>query len=163
VVHLIRVLSRSPDETRELGRKLGLTVSPGDVVAMTGDLGTGKSVLARGILESLGVEGDMPSPSFVISASYDGSVQVNHIDLYRLESASEGLDLGLEELLYSESVCIVEWADKLEGYLPESRIDIELRATGEVSHRMISISTGDPDVKTRLFGLARELVRFEGR
>jgi tRNA threonylcarbamoyladenosine biosynthesis protein TsaE len=160
VVHLIRLLSRSPEETSELGRKLGRSVSAGDVVALTGDLGTGKSVLARGILECLGVEGAMPSPSFVIVARYDAPVPVNHIDLYRLETAAEALDLGLEELLYSDDICIVEWADRLEGFLPASRIDIELEAKEEAEHRLISIRAGDPDVAARLIGLASALVRF---
>ena len=112
MVRLIRLLSKSPQETRELGRKLGLSVAPGDVLALRGDLGSGKSVLARGILESLGVKGIMPSPSFVIVASYDAPVPVNHIDLYRLETAGEALDLGLEELLYSDGICIIEWAER---------------------------------------------------
>jgi tRNA threonylcarbamoyladenosine biosynthesis protein TsaE len=163
VVHLIRFLSRSPDQTFELGRKLGLAVSPGDVIALTGDLGAGKSVFARGVLDSLGVEGDMPSPSFVIAATYRGSMPVNHIDLYRLKTEAEAVESGLEELLYSDGVCVVEWADRLEGLLPASRIDVELRAAGKVDHRLISITTGDPDVRSRLTRLANALMRLADR
>lgn len=160
MVHLIRFLSKSPEETRDLGRKLGMAVSSGDVIALRGDLGSGKSVLARGILESLGVEGDMPSPSFVIVASYNARLPVNHIDLYRLEKAEEALDLGLEELLYSDGVCVIEWAERLEGFLPASRIDVELRAVGEIDHRLIGIGAGDADTKAKLDVLAKSLVRF---
>jgi tRNA threonylcarbamoyladenosine biosynthesis protein TsaE len=160
VVHLIRFLSESPDETRDLGRKIGTVLAAGDVVALRGDLGTGKSVLARGILDSLGVEGDMPSPSFVIVASYDAPVRVNHIDLYRLENPGEALDLGLHDLLHSDAVCVVEWAERLAGFLPSSAIDVEIRAGEGADQRLVTIGAGDDDVKRRLTGLAGELVRF---
>ena len=157
------MLSKSPEETHDLGRKLGMAVSAGDVVALTGDLGSGKSVLARGVLEALGVEGDMPSPSFVIVASYKTAIPVNHIDLYRLESAGEALDIGLEDLLYSDCISIVEWADRLGDFLPVGSIRVELQPAGERDHRLISIRAVAPEVKTRLADLAGSLVRFCGR
>jgi tRNA threonylcarbamoyladenosine biosynthesis protein TsaE len=163
VVHLIRMLSKSSEETRDLGRKLGLAVSPGDVVALTGDLGSGKSVLARGVLEALGVEGDMPSPSFVIVASYEAPNPVNHIDLYRFENAGQALDIGLEDLLYSDCISIVEWADRLGDFLPPASIRVDIEAAGERDHRLISIKTAVPEVKVRLAGLAGSLVRFGGK
>ena len=98
MVHLIRFLSASAEETRDFGRKLGRLLGASDVVALRGDLGAGKSVLARGILDALGVEGDMPSPSFVIVAAYATPVPVNHIDLYRIASKAEVLELGLSRL-----------------------------------------------------------------
>ena len=163
MVHLIRILSRSDEETRDLGRKLGMLVSPGDVVALTGELGSGKSVLARGVLEALGVEGDMPSPSFVIVASYETATPVNHIDLYRLEEEGQALDIGIEDLLYSDSISIVEWADRLGELLPPASIRIGLKAGGKPEHRLISISAAAPEVKTRLAELAGSLVRFDGQ
>ncbi len=140
-----------------------MAVSAGDVVALTGDLGSGKSVLARGVLEALGVEGDMPSPSFVIVASYEARVPVNHIDLYRLDNAGEALDIGLEDLLYSDCISIVEWADRLGGFLPLASIKVELQAVGERDHRLISIKAVVPEVRTRLANLAGSLVRFGGQ
>ena len=139
-----------------------MAVSAGDVVALTGDLGSGKSVLARGVLEALGVEGHMPSPSFVIVASYETAVPVNHIDLYRLEHADEALDIGLEDLLYSDCISIIEWADRLGDLLPPESIRVELRPAGERDHRLISIKAAVPAVKTRLVDLAGSLVRFGG-
>jgi tRNA threonylcarbamoyladenosine biosynthesis protein TsaE len=156
VVHLIKFLSRSADETMELGRKLGRSVSSGDVVA-------GKSVLARGILEALGVRGDMPSPTFVIVATYQGGLEVNHVDLYRLRSAGEAADLGLEEILYSKGVCVVEWADRIASLLPASRIDVHLAPGAEPDHRLIAIRAANPDTGLRLAGLARSLISFGGR
>ena len=131
---------------------MGKMLRAGDVVALRGDLGAGKSVLARGVLDALGVEGDMPSPSFVIVAGYDAPVPVNHIDLYRIESTAEVLDLGLQDLLCSDAVCVVEWADRLEGLLPSSAIDVEIRD--------VSVTAGDDDVKRRLMHLAADLVRL---
>jgi tRNA threonylcarbamoyladenosine biosynthesis protein TsaE len=163
VVHLIRILSRSHEETRDLGKKLGSVLSSGDVIALTGDLGSGKSVLARGVLEALGVKGDMPSPSFVIVASYKAARPVNHIDLYRLEDAGQALDIGIEDLLYSDCVSIVEWADRLGGFLPPGSIMVGLETTGDPEHRLISIETAAREVKARLVGLAASLVRLDGQ
>jgi tRNA threonylcarbamoyladenosine biosynthesis protein TsaE len=160
VVHLIRILSKTPEETRDLGRKIGRSVSPGDVVALTGDLGSGKSVLARGVLEALGVEGDMPSPSFVIVATYEATVPVNHIDLYRLENAGQAVDIGIDELLYSDSVSIIEWAERLGDLLPPASIRVGIETSREPEHRLVSIGTDSPEVKVRLIRLAGSLVRF---
>jgi tRNA threonylcarbamoyladenosine biosynthesis protein TsaE len=160
LVHLIRMLSKSPEATRDLGRKLGKAVVSGDVVALVGDLGSGKSVLARGILEALGVKGDMPSPSFVIVASYEAPIAVNHIDLYRLEDAAQALDVGVEDLLYSDCISVVEWADRLGDSLPPGCIQVGIEAVGEREHRLISIKTAAPEVKARLADLAASLVRF---
>jgi tRNA threonylcarbamoyladenosine biosynthesis protein TsaE len=158
VVHLIEFLSRSSDETMELGRKLGRVISPGHVVAMTGDLGSGKSVLARGVLEGLDVRGAMPSPTFVIVATYQGKTEVNHIDLYRVGSSAEALAMGLDEVLHSGGICVVEWADRVADLLPRSRIDVHLASTGEPDHRLIAITAASEDTGARLVGVARSLI-----
>jgi tRNA threonylcarbamoyladenosine biosynthesis protein TsaE len=157
------MLSKSPEETRHLGKRLGATVSAGDVVALTGDLGSGKSVFARGTLEALGVEGDMPSPSFVIVASYEAAIRVDHVDLYRLADAEEALDMGLDEILYSDSVSIVEWADRLGGFLPPRSIRVQIESGEEPGHRFITIRAEAPELKAALMGLAGSLIRFGGR
>jgi tRNA threonylcarbamoyladenosine biosynthesis protein TsaE len=154
------LLSTSPDRTRDFGKRLGMALSAGDVVALVGDLGSGKSVMARGILEALGVEGDMPSPSFVIVASYETPIRVNHIDLYRLEGAGEALDMGLDDLLYSDCISVVEWADRLGDLLPPRSIRVELKPVGRREHRLISVGAAEPDVNERLETLASSLVRF---
>jgi tRNA threonylcarbamoyladenosine biosynthesis protein TsaE len=159
-VHLIRFLSASPGETRDFGRKIGKVLKAGDVVALRGDLGAGKSVLARGILDALGVKGDMPSPSFVIVAGYETPIPVNHIDLYRIEGTAEAVDLGLQDLLGSDAVCVVEWADRLGGLLPPSAIEVDIEDAPGENRRIVSIQAGDDDVKRRLMQLAAELVRF---
>jgi tRNA threonylcarbamoyladenosine biosynthesis protein TsaE len=139
VVHLIELLSRCPEQTRSIGRLISPGLGPGDVVALTGTLGSGKSVLARGIIGGLGVEGPVSSPSFVIVSTYRGRLDVNHIDLYRLGGVDDALDVGIEELLYGDSVSIIEWAERLGPLLPPSRLDIRLAQGRGRDERLLAI------------------------
>ena len=118
MVHLIKLLSRSAQDTIEIGEKLGAGLAPGDAVALTGVLGSGKSVLARGILKALGVTGDIPSPSYIIVASYEARLPANHIDLYRLDGPDEAAGIGIEDYLYSGGVNVIEWAEKIGDIMP---------------------------------------------
>jgi tRNA threonylcarbamoyladenosine biosynthesis protein TsaE len=160
VIHLVKVLSRSPEETSERGKIMGGILTGGDIVALSGTLGAGKSVIARGILRALGVEGDIPSPSFVLVAQYEGVVPVNHIDLYRLTSPDEALGLGLEDLLGGDSVSVMEWADKIESLLPETRYDILLEQGRGPDDRFITIKSADPGLRKRLMIMGKLLEGF---
>jgi tRNA threonylcarbamoyladenosine biosynthesis protein TsaE len=124
---------RSEGETRELGRALGRAARAGDVVALRGPLGAGKTVLAQGILEGLGCPGPHPSPTFTLVRAYEGRLPAYHVDLYRLGPGAAAEDLGWEEILGGDGVAVVEWADYLEGVgdvLPAERLDVRLRRTG---------------------------------
>jgi tRNA threonylcarbamoyladenosine biosynthesis protein TsaE len=160
VIHFLKVLSKSPEDTTELGSILGGILAPGDIVALTGTLGAGKSVIARGILRALGVEGDIPSPSFVLVAQYEGRVPANHMDFYRLGSRDEALGLGLEDLLGGDSVSVLEWADRVEGLLPEARYDVLLEPGAGVEDRLITIRSADPLLRERLVAVGRRLEGF---
>ncbi len=160
MIHLVRVLSKSPEETSDIGRMIGGILTGGDVVALSGTLGSGKSVMARGILRALGVEGDIPSPSFVIVAEYDGTVPVNHVDLYRLGSTDEALNLGLEDLLYADSVSVIEWAEKIESLLPRARYDILMEPGKGPDDRFITLRSEDPALRKRLVALGEMLAGF---
>jgi len=160
VIHLVKVLSKSPEETTELGNILGGILTGGDVVALRGTLGAGKSVIARGILRALGVEGDIPSPSFVLVAQYEGRLPVNHIDFYRLGSRDEALGLGLEDLLGGDSVSVMEWADRIEGLLPEARYDVWLEPGAGTDDRLITIKSPDPILRKRLMIMGKQLEGF---
>lgn len=144
----------------EVGKVLGECLSAGDIVALSGDLGSGKSVIARGVLRSLGVAGDIPSPSFVIVAAYEGEIPVHHIDLYRLNSPDEVAGLGLEDLLYSDTISVIEWADKVENLLPLTRIDVVMESGGEPEDRLITIRAVGAKTKERLMAFARALAGF---
>jgi tRNA threonylcarbamoyladenosine biosynthesis protein TsaE len=160
VVHIIKLLSESADETMEIGRTIGRCLSEGDVIGLTGDLGSGKSVIARGILRALGVEGDIPSPSFIIAARYEAKIPVNHIDLYRLASVDEAAGLGLEDLLYSEEISVIEWAEKMVEIMPEARIDIRIDLRGQKDERLVTISPSGDVMKAKLAAVAGDFIRL---
>lgn len=110
----LRLKTRSEDDTFALGRALGAFLRPGDALLLSGDLGTGKSVLARGAARSLGVEGPMPSPSFTILFPYEGKCPVYHFDLYRLSGPDEFEAAGLYEWFGGAGVCLVEWPETVD-------------------------------------------------
>ncbi len=118
-----------PDDaaTARLGEDLAMALRPGDVLALSGDLGAGKTTLARGLIRALaGDPGlDVPSPTFTLVQSYDTRVPVHHFDLYRLSSPAELDELGLEEAL-SDGAALVEWPERAGGRLPASAVHVEL-------------------------------------
>lgn len=107
--------THSPEETQDLGERIGGLLESGDIVLLFGDLGAGKTTLVQGMARGLGVARDeyVRSPSFTLVNQYRGRIPVYHIDLYRIDSSGELDDLGLEELLMSEGVLIIEWAEKI--------------------------------------------------
>jgi tRNA threonylcarbamoyladenosine biosynthesis protein TsaE len=112
------MLLADPDATRALGLRLAAVVRPGDVVALTGPLGAGKTSLARGLLAGLGLAGEAPSPSFAIVQPYappETMLPVLHVDLYRIERTAELDELGLDEAL-ADSVLLVEWPERAGGH-----------------------------------------------
>jgi tRNA threonylcarbamoyladenosine biosynthesis protein TsaE len=121
-------LTHSPQETMQLGKILGELLVPGDVVALIGDLGAGKTTLAKGIASGAGVEdeGDVTSPTFVLVNEYQGRFPVYHADLYRLQEAHEAEDLGWEEFIFGDGISLMEWAEKIPEILPEDRIEIRI-------------------------------------
>jgi tRNA threonylcarbamoyladenosine biosynthesis protein TsaE len=137
------IVTRSPDETRIVGASLAAVVLPGDVVSLGGDLGAGKTVFVQGFAGALGVLERVTSPTFTIHHQYMGRLKISHVDVYRLGSFQEVLDLGLEELL-GDSVLIVEWGNAIGPLLPRRRLDVMLRTVDD-NHREISLrpSTGD--------------------
>lgn len=117
--------SRSPDETESFARSLGERLKPGDLVALIGDLGAGKTVFARGLGAGLGVSSGVKSPTFVLVREYAGRCTVLHADAYRLAGASDWDGLGLEERRV-DSVVIVEWADRVLSYIGDPAVTIRI-------------------------------------
>jgi tRNA threonylcarbamoyladenosine biosynthesis protein TsaE len=135
------VITRSAAETRALGRDLAARLTPGEVVALVGDLGSGKTCLAQGICEGLGVPDPVTSPTFILINEYQGrigtrAVPVYHLDLYRLADAGELEDLGAEEYLYGNGICLVEWAERAAALLPAQRWEIRLEQAGAEERRI---------------------------
>jgi tRNA threonylcarbamoyladenosine biosynthesis protein TsaE len=123
--------THSPEETQEIGVEIGRQLNPGDVVALIGDLGVGKTCLTQGIARGAGVYQDQTvnSPSYILINEYAGKIPVYHIDLYRLQRLEDIVALGLEEYLEGDGICVIEWADRMGELLPESYIQV--RITGE--------------------------------
>ena len=128
--------TRSPDETQALGARLAERLQPGDVLALTGELGAGKTCFTQGVARGLGVRGRAVSPTFVLVNEYRGRLPVHHVDAYRTESLTELLDLGLDEMLSGDGVTIVEWADKLEPLLPPRAIHVHIEGVGDEPRRI---------------------------
>ncbi|MCY4403372.1 MAG: tRNA (adenosine(37)-N6)-threonylcarbamoyltransferase complex ATPase subunit type 1 TsaE [Candidatus Poribacteria bacterium] len=120
--------TESPDETQAIGEKLGKRLKPGDVIALIGDLGSGKTCLTQGIARGVGIAQNevVSSPSYILINEYKGNIPIYHIDLYRLETAAEISDLGLGEYIDSDGICIIEWAERMENGLPNTCITIHI-------------------------------------
>jgi tRNA threonylcarbamoyladenosine biosynthesis protein TsaE len=122
-----RLTTRSAAATRRLGERLGAALAPGDVVALVGDLGAGKTQLVRGICAGAGVPAaEVASPTFAIVASYRGRLPVHHADLYRIADEDELYATGFFDLAGGEGALLVEWADRIPGALPPEHLRIEL-------------------------------------
>jgi tRNA threonylcarbamoyladenosine biosynthesis protein TsaE len=126
-----RVVSRSAEETRQVGARLGARLGPGDVVACIGELGAGKTCFIQGLARGLGVTGDVTSPTFVLVNQYRGRLPVHHLDAYRTGSLTELADLGIEEMLHGDGVTVVEWADKLLPLLPRRTVIVTISGLGD--------------------------------
>ncbi|MGH2821168.1 MAG: tRNA (adenosine(37)-N6)-threonylcarbamoyltransferase complex ATPase subunit type 1 TsaE [Actinomycetota bacterium] len=123
----LQVTTESPEETRILGASLAPTLVPGDVVSLSGDLGAGKTVFVQGLAAALGVEQRVTSPTFTIVHEYHGRYPIIHLDVYRLDSFQEVLDLGFEELLDPAAILLVEWGEAVLPLLPRRYLDIVMR------------------------------------
>ena len=112
---------KNENETRKFGEELARTLKAGDIIALIGDLGTGKTTLTKYIARELGIMQAITSPTFNIICEYhEGRLPLYHFDVYRLSSSDEMLELGYEEYFFGDGVCIVEWADKIEDLLPDN-------------------------------------------
>ncbi len=141
----LELRSASEGDTRTIARALGAVLSPGDVVALTGDLGAGKTVFCKGLGEALGVPPDrIVSPSFTIVTEHAGRMPFRHVDVYRLSSVREAEEIGLEEVLRGDGVCVVEWAEKIGILLPNDRIQVTFLFSEEGGdRRRLLVSAGD--------------------
>jgi len=135
-----RFLTRSAEETIELGKRIGAFLLPNEVVGLFGPLGAGKTTLIQGIAEGLAVKDYVTSPTFVIINEYQGRLPFYHIDLYRLEEIKDIEELGIEEYFYRGGVCVIEWAEKLEKLFPKQMETIELKIISE-KEREICLSS----------------------
>jgi tRNA threonylcarbamoyladenosine biosynthesis protein TsaE len=140
----LEVITRSSEETEDLGVRLGKLLPAGTIVALSGTLGAGKTHLTRGLALGLGVDHPeaVNSPTFVLIQEYQGPIPLYHFDTYRLKEPRDFALLGAEEYLEGHGVCVIEWAERVQEYLPESRLTIQIEHHGETTRR-ITLSTSD--------------------
>lgn len=135
--------SESPEDTLAIARELGVSLLPGDVVALTGELGAGKTLFCKGVGEALGIPADrILSPTFTIVTEHAGPVPLTHIDVYRLPGAREADEIGMRELLSGDGVCLVEWAERIAELLPTDCIRVTFSISGD-DRREIAVEAPD--------------------
>jgi len=128
----MKILSNSPDETKEIGFQLGRLLKAGDIVGLYGDLGAGKTTMVKGIAKAVGIdEREIVSASFTIIAEYETDPPFIHIDLYRIEHGAELDDLGIRSITGGGSISVIEWAEKARGELQEDIIKVGLQTRDE--------------------------------
>lgn len=154
----LHVTTHSPEETLALGRSIGDVVRRGDIVLLSGDLGAGKTVFARGLASSLGIEEPVVSPTFTIVREYEGRIPMVHVDVYRLETTRELHDLGFDDIVREDAVTVVEWGDILAPLFPEW---LEVQLVSELDDvRVIELTTRGATWTERADALARAAAGF---
>lgn len=123
---VVDFVTHSASQTQKAGAVLGRLLEVGDVILLEGELGAGKTTFTKGVGQGLGVEGYVNSPTFTLVNEYQGRLPLYHLDCYRLESAREALDFGIEEYLYGEGATIIEWPERIAEVLPEEFLRVKL-------------------------------------
>ncbi|CDO04134.1 ADP-binding protein [Oceanobacillus picturae] len=137
-------------ETRQVAAQLAVLLKPGDVVTLEGELGAGKTTFTKGLANGLGVKRHVSSPTFTIIKEYQGELPLYHMDVYRLENSEE--DIGFDEYFNGDGICVVEWAQFINEFLPEERLEIEIQYAGEESRTIQFKAYG-----THFEGILRDL------
>jgi tRNA threonylcarbamoyladenosine biosynthesis protein TsaE len=135
------MVSTSPRETEEIAARLAARLAPGDVVYVSGELGSGKTTFVRGACRALGVEGPVTSPTYTVGHKHDG---VSHLDLYRFEQLTDA-DWGALELYFADAIVFVEWPERAGGRLPPARVTVRLGHVDE-GRRSIEFEAREPDL-----------------
>lgn len=139
----IRIQSKNLSDTEKLGRFLGETAGPGEIICLDGDLGAGKTTLSQAIARGLAVPENcyVTSPSFAILHEYEGRIPMYHMDFYRLHDASDVFDLGFEEYFYLSGLTVIEWAKRAFEILPEERLSLEILQDNDETRTIIIHAT----------------------
>lgn len=138
-------ISNSRQETIEIAKKFASTVKKGDIICLNGDLGAGKTAFTSGFAAGLGYKGYVSSPTFALINEYEGDFAIYHFDVYRIDESVEMFDIGLDDYLFGDGVCIIEWAERIKELLPDNVINVNIEkdiSQGE-DFRRIFIKVGD--------------------
>lgn len=152
------IVTHSTGETKALARDLASALIAGDVISLTGDLGAGKTVFVQGLAEGLGIKERVTSPTFTIIKEYAGRIPMFHMDVYRLSSPAELVDLGYEEYFFGEGVSIVEWGDRVEALFPPDYLEISIDRLAESDRKLALAPHG-----SRWIDIAKSMIGGSGR
>jgi tRNA threonylcarbamoyladenosine biosynthesis protein TsaE len=134
--------SRCEEDTLELAENIESEKFPGMVICLNGELGSGKTVFVKGFAKALGIQETVTSPTFSLVKEYhDGEMPLFHMDVYRMEDSKE--NFGLDDYLNQDGICIIEWPEMIEGQLPEERLDIKIKITGENTRVLVLTPHGE--------------------
>ena len=151
----LELIAGAPEDTMAVGDAVASLLGEGDAVALTGELGAGKTTFVRGAARALGFDGAVASPTFTLVREYQGRVRIYHVDVYRLERVQDVLDLGLDEMVAEGGVVLVEWGDAVEGLLPDDHLLVEITLMGPEEARRIVVTGVGPSWATRWDRLER--------
>jgi len=148
VQHVLKIITRCPEDTRLMGEKIGKSITDGLIIGLTGELGSGKTTLVQGLARGLAVPDDqhITSPTYTIINEYPGRIPLFHVDLYRLEGQDAFEDIGLYDILDSEGVVVIEWADKLQPVVQFDHFLISFKTLSEQSRSVHFTAYGEKAV-----------------
>ena len=141
---MLEFTTKTSEETIELGFKIGQKLKKGNIIAMQGTLAAGKTTITKGIAKALEISDTITSPTFCLISEYYGKMPLYHMDVYRLEGSEDFENLGTEDMLYGDGVCIIEWSEKIMDSLPKETIIINIQPQEDGS-RKIQISNWNND------------------
>jgi tRNA threonylcarbamoyladenosine biosynthesis protein TsaE len=138
----VRIATATADETIALGERLASVAARGDLICLWGDLGAGKTQLAKGIARGLGIEQTVTSPTFILMNEYEGRLPLFHVDLYRLADAGDALAGGVIDDRQSNGLTVVEWPERMGDVLPVGRLDVRIEGTGDEPRQIDIVAAG---------------------
>ena len=158
----LEILTNSAEQTQTIGLYIGENAQEGDIFLLSGELGTGKTCLTQGIAAGLGVTGYVRSPTFVLMTQYQGRLVLHHMDLYRIDDEFQAWDLGIEDQLTANDVCVIEWAERASSILPEESLWIDLKYGPNNDSRSLSFYGPSPRFDL-IFNKLRETSQVKGQ
>ena len=133
---MLTFITKSPEETIELGFKIGKLLKKGDIIAMQGTLAAGKTTITKGIAQALDISDTITSPTFCLISEYYGKMPLYHMDVYRLEGGEDFVNLGTDDMIYGDGVSIIEWSEKIMNELPKRTIILKITPQDDGSRKI---------------------------
>ena len=133
---MLTFFTHSADETTALGYKIGKKLKKGDIIAMQGTLAAGKTTITKGIAQALDISEEITSPTFCLISEYYGKMPLYHMDVYRLDGTEDFINLGVDDILYGDGVCIIEWSEKIMDELPKNTIILRILPQDDNSRKI---------------------------